>query len=67
MMRPCDDCAPKSAAFQAGYRHYESGGNWLDPLPEEFLNVENAATDFMDGWDQAAQVDYERQNGVGQP
>jgi hypothetical protein len=66
-MRPCDDYAPKSAAFQAGYRHFERGGHWLDPLPDELLNVENAATDFVDGWDQAERVDYERKCGEGRP
>lgn len=63
-MRPCDDYAPKSTEFQAGYLAFEAGADQCD-CP--YSDGSELAEEWLAGWDQAAQVDYERKCGEGKP
>lgn len=61
-MRPCDDYAPKSHAFQAGYQAFDEGlDRYTCPYPDD----DEQADEWLAGWDQASEVDYERRNHIG--
>lgn len=65
MIRPCDDYTPKSPAFQAGYAAFEADLERFE-CPVEFRDADQV-DEWVAGWDQASEVDWERRHGEGQP
>ena len=64
MTRPCHDYAPKSSAFEEGYRAFDA---CVERLHCPYQDGTEEADEWYAGWDQAELVDYERRCGEGQP